>query len=78
VTHGPEPIDLRGLDPPLPLLRVLDALREARTRGEPVLFLLPRSPEILYAMLRRDGWRFRGRPVEGGYELTVFRDPAEP
>jgi hypothetical protein len=64
-------IDLRGLDPPEPLVRVLETL-EARGPG-PHVFLLSRSPLMLYPILARDGWGHAVRRDERGFELTVFR-----
>ena len=69
-------VDLRGLDPPEPLLRILDTL-DAGGAG-PHVFLLARDPLPLYAMLASAGWRHRARQVEAGCELTVFRDPPKP
>ena len=42
-------IDLRGLDPPEPLLRILEAL-ELGSRG-PYVFLLAQEPRLLYGVL---------------------------
>ena len=68
-------VDLRGLDPPEPLLRILEAL-DAGGAG-PYVFLLARDPLPLYAMLNSAGWRHRARRVEAGCELTVFREAAK-
>ena len=72
----PEPVDLRALEPPEPLLRVLAAL-EANIVG-PHRFLFDREPRPLYALLRREGWRHELRDDERGFELTVFRDVNKP
>lgn len=77
VSGDPAPcIDLRGLEPPEPLMRVLDAL-EASGDG-PCVFLLSRAPLPLYAVLAREGWRHALRRDERGYELTVFREARNP
>lgn len=71
-----EPCDLRGLDPPEPLLRILD-----RVEGEgdgPIVFLLAREPFPLYPMLAAAGWRHGVRRLPDGVELTVFRAPPVP
>ena len=63
-------IDLRGLAPPEPLLRILDTLGA----GEgPFTFLLSREPYPLYPMLARDGWAHRARRSTEGCELTIYR-----
>jgi len=72
----PEAIDLRALEPPEPLVRVLAAL-EADPAG-PHRFLFDRAPLPLYALLRREGWIHELRDDERGFELTVFRDVNKP
>ena len=72
----PDPVDLRALEPPEPLVRVLASL-EADPAG-PHRFLFDREPLPLYALLRREGWRHEVRDDERGFELTVFRDVNKP
>lgn len=72
----PEPCDLRALDPPEPLLRILEQI-QGRGHG-PLLFLLSREPFPIYPLLAAAGWRHRVRRGDNGFELTVFRDPAIP
>ena len=67
-------VDLRGLDPPEPLFRILDTLDTGP--GGPHVFLLAREPLPLYAMLRASGWRHRSRHIDEGCEVTVFRGEA--
>jgi len=69
----PEPCDLRSLDPPEPLLRILDRV-EAGGHG-PLVFLLAREPFPLYPMLAAAGWRHDVRHLPDGVELTVSRPP---
>ena len=64
-------LDLRGLDPPEPLVRIFEAL-DADGAG-PHVFLLAREPFPLYALLLSSGWRHTSRRVEAGCEVTVFR-----
>ncbi|HET9578171.1 MAG TPA: DUF2249 domain-containing protein [Usitatibacter sp.] len=64
-------IDLRGLDPPEPLMRILDALESGA--AEPLVFLLSREPLPLYAVLARAGWRYAVRRDDRGVELTLVR-----
>jgi hypothetical protein len=72
----PEPCDLRSLEPPEPLLRILDQV-EGDGDG-PLVFLLAREPFPLYPMLAAAGWRHGVRRLPDGVELTVFREPAAP
>lgn len=66
------PSDLRGLEPPQPLVRILDFLEEAD--GGPHVFLLERAPLPLYPLLAAAGWRHAVRHREDGVELVVSRD----
>jgi hypothetical protein len=63
-------LDLRGLQPPEPMVRIFAALE--RAPGEPLRAILPHEPEPLYALLRERGFRYAGgtRP-DGGYELLI-------
>ena len=65
------PIDLRGLQPPEPMVRILGCI-EAPGDG-PHVFVLPHEPRPLYPMLRAQGWDHRARVIDGGVELTVQR-----
>lgn len=62
--------DLRALEPPEPLVRILDRLEAG---GGPHLFLLAREPVLLYPLLEAGRWRHTTRLEERGYLLTVFR-----
>jgi hypothetical protein len=75
--HRPmsQSIDLRGLDPPEPLLRVLAALDASEG---PHVFLLPHEPWALYPMLIGTGWRHRARALDEACELTLYRDAPVP
>jgi hypothetical protein len=63
-------LDLRGLQPPEPMVRIFAALE--RTPGEPLRAILPHEPVPLYALLRERGFRCAGgtRP-DGGYDLLI-------
>ena len=68
-----ETSDLRGLEPPEPLLRILEQL----DAGEgPHSFLLAREPVLLYPLLAASHWRHATRVEERGYVLTVYRQDA--
>jgi len=63
-------LELRGLQPPEPIVRILDALE--RAPGEPLRAILPHEPMPLYALLRERGFTWRGLPrADGGFELTI-------
>ena len=65
-----EALDLRGLEPPQPIVRIFQALeQEPKT---PLRVVLPHEPVPLYGLLRERGFEWSGaaRPV-GGFELTI-------
>lgn len=68
--RNPEAIvDLRDLDPPEPMVRILDAL----AGDGPWRFLLSREPFPVYGILRSGGWPYSVRKGVEGVELTVER-----
>jgi hypothetical protein len=66
----PQPVDLRGLDPPEPLVRILAAIEGA---AGPLEFWLSREPYPLYGLLAAAGWRHEVRREETAIVLTVTR-----
>jgi len=69
----PDPvIDLRGLEPPEPLLRILEELEERAVSTR--VFLLAREPFPLYPLISGMGWRHAVRQDDRGWELTLTRD----
>ena len=64
------PIDLRGLDPPEPLMRVLDTVEHG---AGPYVFLLSRDPAPLYALLVAGGWKYAVSRDGRGVLVTVTR-----
>jgi uncharacterized protein (DUF2249 family) len=69
-TDSPAAIDLRGLQPPEPIMRIFDALK--RAPREPLRVILPHEPLPLYDMLRQRGFRYSGRArAEGGFEVLI-------
>ena len=67
---SPPALDLRGLQPPEPIVRIFAALE--RAPDEPLRAILPHEPVPLYALLRDRGFRCAGetRP-DGGYDLLI-------
>lgn len=68
---APEPaLDLRGLQPPEPIVRIFQALE--RAPREPLRVILPHEPVPLYGLLRERGFSYSGSPrADGGYELLI-------
>ena len=68
-------LDLRGLEPPQPMVRIFQAL--AREPDVPLHVVLPHEPLPLYGMLREHGFAWSGTPrADGGFELTI-RKPGQ-
>lgn len=65
-------VDLRGLDPPEPMTRILALLDDPG----PMRFLLSRAPLPLYPMLRLEGWRYSIEARPDGVELRIERRKA--
>ena len=74
----PEPIelrevflDLRGLFPPEPMERVLDALAGLRP-GQQLRILIEREPHPLYRILERNAYLWRcTEPEPGLYQVVI-------
>jgi uncharacterized protein (DUF2249 family) len=68
----PPALDLRGLQPPEPIVRIFEALE--RAPDEPLRAILPHEPVPLYALLRERGYAYSGEHrTDGGYELLIER-----
>jgi uncharacterized protein (DUF2249 family) len=66
-------LDVRGLLPPEPLERVLEALDQL-TPGKRLRMLIDREPLPLYRILERNGYRHRTSMLDGGtveVEITL-------
>jgi uncharacterized protein (DUF2249 family) len=65
-------LDLRGLQPPEPIVRIFDALE--RAPGAPLRAILPHEPVPLYGLLRDRGFSCTGTPrADGGFEVLIER-----
>lgn len=63
-------IDLRGLEPPEPIMRIFQALQ--RSPAEPLRVILPHEPVPLYTLLQERGFSYSGcQRSDGGYELLI-------
>jgi len=70
--QGERILDLRGLDPPEPMMRIFAALDAAPER--PLRARFPREPFPLYAMLQAGGWTCRTVASEdGSFEILISR-----
>ncbi len=70
-------IDVRGLEPPQPMVAVLKLL-EAPDTGDHVLASFDREPIYLYPELAERGWAFE--PVEqsiDAFQLRLIRQESE-
>ncbi|TFW01799.1 DUF2249 domain-containing protein [Oxalobacteraceae bacterium OM1] len=67
-------LDVRGLEPPEPMERVLDALASLQT-GERVRMLIDREPRPLYRILERGGYRYEVTPREDYLFEILIRQP---
>ena len=57
-------LDVRGLAPPEPMERVLDALSCMQQDGQ-VRMLIDREPKPLYRILDQNGYRYAVTPRDG-------------
>lgn len=68
----PAALDLRGLQPPEPIVRIFQALE--RAPHAPLRAILPHEPVPLYALLAERGFSCSGtQRADGGYELLIER-----
>jgi len=65
-------LDLRGLQPPEPIVRIFAALE--RAPGAPLRAILPHEPLPLYTLLRERGFACSGSArADGGFEVLIQR-----
>ena len=64
-------IDARGLEPPEPFERVMEALSELEPGGE-ILLILNREPFPLYRVLERNGYAWKAASFDDGrFEILI-------
>lgn len=64
-------LDVRGLYPPEPMERVLDALASLRA-GQQVRMLIDREPHPLFRILDNNGYRYRSTETAPGlFEIVI-------
>jgi uncharacterized protein (DUF2249 family) len=66
-------LDLRGLFPPEPMERVLDALA-GLLAGQQIRMLIEREPHPLFRILERNGYHYRTSEPEPGLYQVVIRE----
>ena len=67
-------LDIRGLEPPEPLDRVLSAIADFG-RGDTLRILSDYEPRPLYRILERDGFRHHAEAGTGApCEITIWAD----
>lgn len=65
-------VDARGLEPPQPMVRILEAL-EALPEGGTLRALTDRRPMHLYALLEHRGFQAQTQPESDGSFATFIR-----
>ena len=66
-------LDVRGLEPPEPLVKVLDAL-EALPPGDTLRMVHNREPFPLYSILQAEGYQYRTEAfADGRLEIVIWR-----
>ena len=69
--EDPPAMDLRGLQPPEPIVQIFQALEKG---GAPLRVILPHEPVPLYGLLRERGYSYAGSPrPDGGFEVLIER-----
>jgi len=65
-------IDVRGMEPPEPMVKVLEALDLLPPAGR-LQVLIDRQPVPLYQVLQRNGYSHLTSPGEaGGYQVLIW------
>jgi uncharacterized protein (DUF2249 family) len=70
---GPQVVDARGLEPPQPMMRILEALPTLGP-GSELLALTDRPPRFLYAKLSDRGYRYATEETKDGWcETRIWK-----
>ncbi len=74
VAEAGEPlrVDARGLEPPQPMARILEALPRIARGGE-LLALTDRRPLLLYQKLEARGYQYATEEAHGGFETRIWK-----
>ncbi len=66
-------LDTRGMEPPGPLLRILDTL-EKLSAGQRLIAYIDREPLLLYPELVERGWAYEGAAQpDGSFIIRIYR-----
>jgi uncharacterized protein (DUF2249 family) len=67
-------LDVRGMEPPEPLERVLETI-DGFAPGDILTLVIDCRPQPLYRILGRNGFAYREKPgAESLYEISIWRD----
>ncbi|MYN10162.1 DUF2249 domain-containing protein [Pseudoduganella aquatica] len=66
------PLDLRGLPPPQPMERIMEALDTLKA-GDALQVQMDREPHPLFGMLERGGYRHHGDWSSDAYVLRIWQ-----
>jgi uncharacterized protein (DUF2249 family) len=66
-------LDNRGLEPPQPMVRILEALA-ALGEGDELVALLDREPRLLYRELERRGFQWEFNDAGEGPRIRIWRE----
>ncbi len=69
---GPLQVDARGLEPPQPMARILEALPSLGQGGE-LRALTDRRPLLLYQKLEERGYKYATEEADGWFETRIWR-----
>lgn len=68
-------LDVGGLEPPEPMVRILEAL-DTLSDSESLRVLIDREPVPLYRILLRNGYQYRTTPQDDQrYEVLIWLAP---
>jgi uncharacterized protein (DUF2249 family) len=71
---APIVLDNRGLEPPQPLVRTLEALAQLQ-EWQQLIALMDREPVLLYPQLASRGFGYAtSAQTDGGYQVRIWRD----
>lgn len=69
-------VDARGLQPPQPFERVVEALSELAV-GDQVKLIINQEPRPLYRFLERNRYAYKAESyADGRFEITIWELPA--
>ena len=76
-TAGKMALDVRGLPPPEPMQRVMEALAELAP-GSVLVVQIHREPVFLFDLITPGGWRHSGRQLGADHwEIRIWRTADE-